>query len=56
MIGLQALAQATAWARAGPEEWTAYAALNAIGPGVLLHVAIGRRWPFTSQASNRPPA
>jgi hypothetical protein len=45
-IGLQALAHATAWARAGPEAWTAYAALNAIGAGVILHVAIGRRWPF----------
>jgi hypothetical protein len=25
-----------------------YAGLNAIGAGVILHVAIGHRWPFAS--------
>jgi hypothetical protein len=45
-IGLRALADAGSWTRAEPEEWTAYAGLNAIGAGVILHVAIGRRWPF----------
>jgi hypothetical protein len=44
--GLQALAHAAGWSRAEPEEWTAHATLNAIGAGILLHVAIGRRWPF----------
>jgi hypothetical protein len=57
-IGLQALALAGDWTRAEPEQWTAHAALNAIGAGVILHVAIGRRWPFAQprQASNRPAA
>jgi hypothetical protein len=47
--GLQAVAHAAAWTRAEPEDWTAYAALNAIGVAVILHVAVGRRWPFAAQ-------
>jgi hypothetical protein len=46
--GLRAYAEAVGWTRAVPEEWIAYAGLNAIGAGVILHVAIGRRWPFAS--------
>jgi hypothetical protein len=49
--GLEALAHAAGWTRAAPEEWTAYAGLNAIGAGVILHVAIGRRWPFAASAA-----
>lgn len=44
--GLRALAYGAGWTRAEPDAWTAYAGLNAIGAGVILHVAIGRRWPF----------
>jgi hypothetical protein len=43
--GLEALAHGAAWTRAAPEEWTAYAGLNAIGIAVIMHVAVGRRWP-----------
>jgi hypothetical protein len=46
LLALQALAGAATWTRAEPAEWTAHATLNAIGAGVILHVAIGRRWPF----------
>jgi hypothetical protein len=46
--GLHALADTAAWTRAEPAEWTAYAGLNAIGAAVILHVAIGRRWPFAT--------
>jgi hypothetical protein len=53
-VGLRALAQAASWSRAEPQDWTAYAGLNAIGLGVLLHVGIGRRWPFV--ASIQKPA
>jgi len=28
-----------------------HASLDAIGVGVILHVAIGRRWPFARPAS-----
>jgi hypothetical protein len=45
-VGLRGLARVGSWTRAEPDEWTAYAGLNAIGVGVLLHVAIGQRWPF----------
>ena len=45
-LGLTAYAHATDWTRAAPEEWVSYAGLNAIGVGVLLHVAVGHRWPF----------
>jgi hypothetical protein len=45
-VGLTAYARAIGWTRAEPEEWIAYAGLNAIGAGVILHVAIGHRWPF----------
>lgn len=45
-VGLRGYAEAVGWTRAEPEEWIAYAGLNAIGAGVILHVAIGHRWPF----------
>jgi hypothetical protein len=45
-VGLRAYTDAIDWARGEPDEWIAYAGLNAIGAGVILHVAIGHRWPF----------
>jgi hypothetical protein len=48
-VGLTAYAHSIDWTRAVPEEWVSYAGLNAIGVGVILHVAIGRRWPFASR-------
>jgi hypothetical protein len=45
-LGLKAFADTVLWTRAEPEEWIAFAGLNALGSGVILHVAIGRRWPF----------
>jgi hypothetical protein len=45
---LTAVAHQADWTTATPEEWVAYAGLNAIGLGVILHVAIGRRWPFAT--------
>ena len=43
---LTAIADNAHWTTAKPDEWVAYACLNAIGLGVILHVAVGRRWPF----------
>ena len=43
---LIAISHQARWTRATPEEWISYAGLNAIGLGVILHVGIGRRWPF----------
>lgn len=47
-IGLSAFAHTSEWTRAEPDAWVAYAGLNAIGVAVILHVGIGRRWPFAS--------
>ncbi|HVX33974.1 MAG TPA: hypothetical protein VHA80_12610 [Solirubrobacterales bacterium] len=45
-LALKGYAEAIRFVRAEPEEWIAYVGLNAIGAGVILHVAIGHRWPF----------
>jgi hypothetical protein len=34
------------WTAASPDEWIATAALTFLGAGVILHVAVGRRWPL----------
>jgi hypothetical protein len=49
-MALTALAHQADWTTATPEQWVVYAGLNAIGLGVILHVAIGRRWPFATSA------
>lgn len=43
---LGAYAASLHFTRATAEEWVGHASLNAIGISVVLHVAIGRRWPF----------
>ena len=45
-LALEAYADGVEWTRATGEDWVAHAGLNAIGVGVILHVAVGRRWPF----------
>jgi hypothetical protein len=37
------------WTVARPIEWVAHVMLNAIALSVILHVAIGQRWPFRQQ-------
>ncbi|GEL25215.1 hypothetical protein PSU4_41690 [Pseudonocardia sulfidoxydans NBRC 16205] len=44
--GLAGLAAIMEFARADTDEWIEHAALNALSTSVILHVAIGRRWPF----------
>lgn len=34
------------WTEASPDDWVAIAALTFLGAGVILHVAVGRRWPL----------
>jgi hypothetical protein len=53
---LRAYADGIGWTRAEPDEWVAYAGLNAIGAGVILHVAIGHRWPFATETATAEPA
>jgi hypothetical protein len=45
--GLAWYAGSLRWMRATGDEWITHVGLNAIGVAVILHVAIGRRWPWT---------
>ncbi|MFI5615278.1 hypothetical protein [Amycolatopsis sp. NPDC051903] len=45
-VALFALAGSLDWGRAAPVDWVGHVTLNAIGVSVILHVAIGRRWPL----------
>ena len=38
------------------DEWVAHVGLNAIGVSIILHVAIGRRWPFAQGLAAARPA
>jgi hypothetical protein len=49
--GLSVVAGQQTWERRHPDDWVAYAALNGIGLGIILQVAIWRRWPLTTDAS-----
>jgi hypothetical protein len=37
--------------RVSADEWVTHVGLNALGVSIVLHVAIGRRWPFAPEAS-----
>ena len=50
---LTAYADSLDWTEPTSQEWVGHAGLNAIGVSVILHVAIGRRWPFGDNTS--PP-
>ena len=43
---LTAYADGRHFSRATPDEWVAHVGLNAIGVSVILHVAVGQRWPI----------
>jgi hypothetical protein len=43
---LAAYADGVEWTEASPDDWVATAALTFLGAGVILHVAVGRRWPL----------
>jgi len=45
-LALHGYAGTVGWTRGTPDDWVTHASLNAIGVGVILHVGIGRRWPF----------
>jgi hypothetical protein len=51
---LMAYAHSIQWTRVEAEDWVAYIGLNAIGLGVILHVAIGHRWPFSEPPPRSP--
>ncbi|WP_329381355.1 hypothetical protein [Streptomyces sp. NBC_01716] len=43
---LTAYADTLDWTRPTSQEWVGHTALNALGLSIILHVAVGRRWPF----------
>ena len=45
-LGLSAFARSVSWVKASPDDWVTTAALTFLGAGIILHVAIGRRWPL----------
>jgi hypothetical protein len=49
-FGLTAYADTVNWIKLDPAEWVTHAALNSLAVSVILHVAVGRRWPFARPA------
>ena len=47
---LAAYADSVHWTNATPNDWITTAALGFIGAGVILHIAIGLRWPIVASA------
>jgi hypothetical protein len=45
---LHAVADGMRFTHASEDAWVTHVALNALSASVLLHVAVGRRWPFAS--------
>ncbi|HST64285.1 MAG TPA: hypothetical protein VLM05_03760, partial [Mycobacteriales bacterium] len=45
-VALDAAAGALPLRRVGTDDWVEHASLNALATAVILHVAVGRRWPF----------
>jgi hypothetical protein len=45
-LGLQAVAGGLRLTRVSADDWVTHVGLNALGVSIILHVAIGRRWPF----------
>jgi hypothetical protein len=46
VIGLSAVARSLQLTGVTTDDWVEHAALNALSTSIILHVAIGRRWPF----------
>jgi hypothetical protein len=51
---LAAYANSVHWTNATPDDWITTAALSFIGAGVILHVAIGLRWPVVGRSRESP--
>jgi hypothetical protein len=53
-FALAAYADGVRWIRATPDDWITTAALSFAGAGIILHVAIGLRWPFAAPGGRNP--
>lgn len=52
-VALFAMADTLQFSRAGIDEWVGHASLNALATSIILHVAVGRRWPFAPRTKER---
>lgn len=48
---LAAYAYSVSWIRGVPNDWITSATLSFAGVGIILHVAVGLRWPFADKVS-----
>jgi hypothetical protein len=55
VVGLRAVAGTLTFTRAAPDEWVTHVGVNAIALSTLLHVAVGRRWPFAALGPSPAP-
>ena len=55
-VALQATAGAMQLTHSAADDWVGHATLNALAVSIILHVAIGRRWPFQSISVDSPGA
>jgi hypothetical protein len=53
-FALAAYADGVRWIRATPDDWITTASLSFAGAGIILHVAIGLRWPFAAPEVRDP--
>jgi hypothetical protein len=51
---LAAYADGAGWTRAAPSDWITSASLSFAGAGIILHVAVGLRWPFAATRRKGP--
>lgn len=54
MAVLSALAGVLRLTHVGADDWVEHAALNALATSIILHVAVGRRWPFLPAGRTNP--
>jgi hypothetical protein len=54
-VGLDAAAGTLSLTRVSADDWVQHASLNALSTAIILHVGIGRRWPFRSGRPAEPP-
>jgi hypothetical protein len=55
-VGLEGIAGELDLTGISADDWVEHAALNALATSIILHVAIGRRWPFLPQGGNPVPS
>jgi hypothetical protein len=54
-IALTAAADTVHLTRVSADDWVEHASLNALSTAIILHVAVGRRWPFQQLDASREP-